>query len=483
MPVSSQHPDYSKSLSKWQMTRDAISGSLAVKAKKSEYLPVPDSETDGLNMGENTVRYRQYLKRAVFTNFVGRTKNALVGAAFRKNPSYDIPTELEYLIDDATGDGLTLVQLAKDVLSDVLATGRGLFVVDYPAAPEDLTIESQAALDLKAHIIPYKAEQVINWRTSNINGRNQLSLIVVEEYYNNSDDEFDYDPEVQQRVYRLRDEGYSVQIYRDEEPYSDEVFPTKADGSRWDIIPAIFVGSQNNDPSVDEAPLSDIAEVNIAHYRNSADLEESCFITGQGTLFVTTSLSADQWLELNPNGIKLGSRSGHVLGESGNATLLQPNANNIVAEVMREKKAEMVAIGARIITDRGQNETAEGARIRFASENSVLGDIAQNLSEALETAIYWCGLYMGVDYDVEFEINREFYDKNVDPQMIMAMTTLLDRSIITERDVFDRVKSAGLIDEERTYDDVVEEVGDVNPMLEMPMQNDMEAMQIVDEQQ
>jgi hypothetical protein len=125
----------------------------------------------------------------------------------------------------------------------------------------------------------------------------------------------------------------------------------------------------------------------------------------------------------------------------------------------------MVAIGARIITDRGNNETAEGARIRFASENSVLGDIVGNLSSALAQCVKWCAQFMGTPDDVVVEINREFYDKSVDPQLIMSMVTLMDRQIISDQDIFDRLKAAGIVDGTRSLDDVKEELGDLPPVL------------------
>ena len=476
MPASTKNPTYHMYYDTWQQTRDAVKGSVAIKEKRARYLPVPDGETgsEGAtnlryaneeHKGTGTLRYRNYIKRAVYTNFTGRTKNALVGAVFRKDPTIVVPAGLEYLIDDATGDGLSLNQLAKDELSNLLEVGRAGFLVDYPQADQGLSVEDVDLLDLRASIVPYTAEQIINWKLDAYGGRKLLTLIVLEEDYPDDDDEFGHEKKKQQRILRLSDEGYSQQIYRDEMPYSEQFFPTKADGSKWFEIPFVFCGSKNNDASIDDAPLADIAEVNLAHYRNSADYEESCFITGQPTLFITHSLSAEQFAEYNPNGIKLGSRAGHVLGETGAATLVQAEANNIVREAMNSKLNEMVAIGARIVTDRGQNETAEGARIRFASENSVLGDVVNNLSEALFTCIIWVGKFMGFDGDTEFYLNTEFYDKSVDPQLIMSMVTLLDREIIGEADIFDRLKSAGLIEPGRTLDMVKSERGLNNPLI------------------
>jgi hypothetical protein len=71
-----------------------VRGSVAIKDKKHVYLPVPDPETNDERIGENTMRYRQYIRRAVYTNFTGRTKNALVGAAFRKSQVLICPNRL-----------------------------------------------------------------------------------------------------------------------------------------------------------------------------------------------------------------------------------------------------------------------------------------------------------------------------------------------------------------------------------------------------
>jgi hypothetical protein len=464
MPVDTTNPTYDIYKNEWIKTRDACKGSVSVKSKKSQYLPVPDAETNP--MGIDSIRYKQYLNRAVFTNYTGRTKNALVGAAFRKQPIIELPDGLDYLIDDATGDGLSLEQLAKDELNNLLETGRSLLLVDYPQTEEGLSSEQVSILNLTASIIPYKAESVINWKTDVIAGRNMLTLVVLEEPYLENSDEFSHESKMQYRVLRLKEEGYCQQIYRDNEPHTDEFYPRKSDGSVFDYIPVTFVGSQNNDSTIDNAPLSDIADVNMAHYRNSADYEESCFITGQPTLFITHSLTQEQWNEYNPTGIKIGSRAGHVLGDTGNANLLQANPNNLVMEAMKAKEQQMVAIGARIITDRGGNETAEGARIRFASENSVLGDIVGNLSSAIKSCIYWVGEFMGVETDeCIFTINREFYDKMVDPQTIMSLVTLLDRQIVSSQDIFDRLKAGGLIDAERKLEDVQEEIGDLSPLV------------------
>ena len=461
MPVDTLHPEYERYLPIWQQTRDAVCGVAAIKdsKKRQTYLPKPNAHETGKIADE---RYLQYVKRANYVNFTARTKNALVGAAFRKDPTYELPAGLEYLDDDATGDGLSLIQLAKDSLSNLLEVGREGFLVDYPQAPEGLSEEETNNLDLRASILPYTAEKVVNWKTSSVRGRQVLSLVVLEEEYAAGDDPFSHEKEVQHRVLGLMDGVYYQQVFRDGEPHTDPIFPRDGGGNLFDFIPFIFVGAKNNDSTIDDAPMSDIADVNLAHYRNSADFEESCFITGQPTLFVTTSLSVEEWKEANPAGISMGSRAGHNLGADGNATLLQADPNNLVSEAMSAKESQMVMIGARIIQDRGQNETAEAARIRFSSENSVLGDVVKNLSEGLRKCIEWCALFMNAEQDAVLEINSDFYDKTTDPQTIMAMIQLYDREAIAMPDLRASLRRSGMI--ERKDEEIEQDLGTVSPL-------------------
>jgi hypothetical protein len=87
-----------------------------------------------------------------------------------------LPDAIAYLMDDATGDGLSLNQLAKDELSNLLEVGRAGFLVDYPQSAEGLSAEDVSALELRASIVPYTAEQVINWKADLVAGRKLLTM-------------------------------------------------------------------------------------------------------------------------------------------------------------------------------------------------------------------------------------------------------------------------------------------------------------------
>ena len=454
MTVSTQHPEYRKFADTWAAIEAACEGSRAIKAGKTKYLPKPNDDLVEELDAQVDARYKQYLVRAMYANFTGRTLAGLKGAAFREEPQAEIPLGLEYLLEDATGDGLPLEQLAKDAVAEVLKKGRAGLLVDYPSVEDGLTAEQVTALKLAANIAFYSPECIVNWKTANVSGRNTLTLLVLEETYNAAEDEFAHDTKKQYRVLRLDEVGYSQQLYREEMPVTEQFYPRRGNGTYFDTIPFQFIGSTNNDATIDVPPLEAIAEVNIAHYRNSADVEENSFIHGQLTLGVTSDLSAEGFKEANPSGIVVGARAGHFLGSQGGFHSVQANASSLTQELMKSKEMQLVMLGAQLIVDRNSNQTAKAAQLQHASEHSVLGDVVNNVSEALEAAIYWCGEFMNVVGDVEYDINTQFFDEGVDPQMIIQAIAMYDRELITSGDLQDYGRKAGIIAADRTNDDI-----------------------------
>jgi hypothetical protein len=121
---------------------------------------------------------------------------------------------------------------------------------------------------------------------------------------------------------------------------------------------------------------------------------------------------------------------------------------------MEMKEAQMVKLGARIIMENKGNETAEAAKIRFAGQNSKLGTVVGNIESALKQCFGWAMEFMGGTGENEIEINREFFDKSVDPQLVMARIQLLDRGVIAKSDLQDKLRIEGEIAQERSNDDI-----------------------------
>lgn len=449
--------EYSDALPGWQLVKRCVAGPRTVR-KYDEYLPMPDP----LNQSEeNKARYEQLKKRAMFLNVVGRTRTGLLGAVFRKTAEVELPAGIDYLLENVSGDGASLEQLCKEATGECLDTGRGGFLVDFPkvelpAGQTSLTVAQSAKA--RAYVHFYPAESIINWREDVIDGVKRLTLVVLHEKLNEVTlDGFEFTAKDQYRALMLLDGKYVQCVYSEDRPDGEESNPTDKAGKAFDHIPFHFFGSQNNDASVDKAPLEDLAEVNILHYGNSATVEEAGFISSQPTLFITTDIQPDEFLKLNPNGMHIGSRRGHNLGKQGSAVMLQAKETQLARELMKDKEEQMLMIGARIVQQGGGAETAEAVRIRYSSDNSVLGTIAGNVSEAVRLSLFDAQRFMMDAVDetgTVFWLNQEFFDQVMDAQSILAQMQLWQQGIIAKKDLRTNLRQAGVLESDRTDDDI-----------------------------
>jgi hypothetical protein len=261
------------------------------------------------------------------------------------------------------------------------------------------------------------------------------------------DDEFQWELKDKYRLLKLDNEGnYFQALYDEEFNVVDFVYPLDNRGNNLKEIPFTFVGAADNNEDIDKAPLYDLSVLNIGHYRNSADYEESVFVVGQPTIFVSGSWGIEEFKEALPQGIKFGSRAGYFLGEGGNASLVQANPNQLADEAMKSKLKQAAYIGARLISEPGGRETAEAARLRFSSQNSALHTIVLNVDDALIKAMEFCIIFMGGNAEeIEFKLNRQFYDESADPQLIAQSIMLFDRGLISREEIRDDLKQKNVL--------------------------------------
>lgn len=450
MPVDTQHPLYAAHERQAERVRDAVAGSDAIKGRGETYLPCPSGPLSSLS-GEVKVeaeaRYAAYKLRALWLGVTARTHAGMLGAIFRKAPTVNLPSSIQYMAEDADGSGMSLAQFAKLSCSELMQAGSDGVLVDYPEAEDGLTREQTRGL--KATFRHYDSASIINWRREG----ETLTLVVLREHYEKEVDEFRRDVEVQHRVLSLEGGIYVQRVFRDNTEVARSE-PRNIDGNRWTKIPFQFIGAINNDETPDKPMLLDLADVNIAHYRNSADLEESSFIAGQPMFHIDIGEMDEQfWKDRNPNGITVGSRRG-VETKKGSMGIVQAEPNNLPNTLMERKEAQMLAIGARLIESKSQNETAEAVKERSGAETASLSSVASNVSDAFRNCLEWVVEFMGGNGAIEFALNQEFYERDADPQMVVARIQELDRGLIAKTDYRNWRRKTGGIDPDRTDEQI-----------------------------
>lgn len=457
--VSFTRPEWDAAQNRWQLVRDVCKGSEVIKYHGDRYLPRPNAQDV---TPQNKARFDSYLARAVFYNATGRTKNSLVGAVFRTWPTLKVPSLLDYVARDVDGQGVSIYQQSQSVIGHLLETGRHGLLVDYPSVDAGgVSIADRASRGIRATVASYEAEAVINWRTRLVGGQHLLSLVVLHEKYDtDTDDGFGMETKDQYRVLKLDESGLYVQeLWRNESGWNvvETREPTDGKGNRWKLIPFQFLGSENNDSSIDDAPLYDMAEINVGHYRNSADYEDSAFLLGQPQLMMA-GLDEQWYRMLQEEGIYFGSRAPIPLPVNASADLLQSKPNTMIKEAMDAKEDQMVALGARLIERGSATKTATQAASDSAAEHSVLSLLVSNVSEGYTQALQWIAQFENATGDVEYKLNQDFTQITLDANIMAGLFNAVQGGQLPQADFWQYLRDRGVIDPEKTDEMIRDEL-------------------------
>lgn len=390
-------PEVDQMLAKWEMISDCMAGQEAVKKRGTKYLPKPNADDTST---ANDLRYEAYVTRALFFNVTANTISGLVGQVFNSDPVSEYPDELEPLWYDANGRGVTLIQQAKKAMVATLSLGRCGILVDFPGGAKNeegqpRPFSRQEVIDgfARPTIQYYGATDIINWRYELNGAVSVLTMVVLVEDYIIKDDGFEIQRGQEARVLRLVNGVYQVELWRrtdekQEGPFSlySTSTPTNAAGATFNYIPFYFIGAQNNDAQIDKPPMYDMAILNLGHYRNSADYEDSVYMVGQPTPYFAglTKTWVDEVLK---GEVRLGSRGAVPLPTGGSAGLIQAEPNTMVKEAMDQKEHQMVAIGAQLVEDKQVQRTLGEAKMETTVVVSTLTSCARNVSQAFENAL------------------------------------------------------------------------------------------------
>src|SRR5262245_60321428 len=404
MPVTTVHAEYAQTEDSWQRCRDVLGGSEAVKAQGERYLPRLLGQSTITFEGRVINEYESFKMRALFYEATGRTLQGLLGALFRRDPQVSVPEPMLLQLDDVTGTGIPFNAFAQTIAQEVISTGRYGVLVDLP---------SDAITAPQPYWCAYRAEAITNWRMEPRDGVQVLTLVVLkEEIEEVASDGFDIETTPQYRVLRLDDDGwYAVELWRPDASRQDrwvmiERLEPTIRGQRLPVIPFVFFGPTSLLPTVERPPLLGIVEVNLSHYRSSADLEHGRHFCGLPTAWVAGFPTETQ--------LKIGSAVAWVSDNvQAKAGMLEFTGQGLGAleKALDEKEAKMAALGARMLENpRAGVEAAETIRLRTQGEHNFLETLAKTLSRGLTLLLQahaaWMALPEGAD--ISCEVNTDF---------------------------------------------------------------------------
>lgn len=466
MPVNTPHPEVEASINGWVRIRDTLAGEEQVKSRGTAYLP-------GLTGAERD-EYEGYKTRALFYNATARTVAGLVGAVYRKPPMLEWPESLEAFLENVTGAGTPFEIFSKQAVEENIALGRVGVLVDLPEDGGEVP-----------YLTLYRAEDIISWRQTVMAGETVLSQVVLHEVVEEEGkDEFEVKYVDQWRVLKLTSENnsaiYTQEVWRKVEGQPQgsggefvmmggAIIPSRR-GERLGYIPFVVIGPSDIGMSVEKSPIQDLVDVNLSHYRTSADLEHGAHFTALPTYWATARAT-----ESGTPSFRVGSGVAWVLDEEGKAGILEYTGGGLSALETRlaEKQKLMAVLGARLLEDqkKGQ-EAAQTVRMRHSGEHATLASISDTTSRGLTIAMRWAAWWMGVNDSgleaISVKLNKDFLDEPLSGEDLKAAVLAWQSGAISWPTLFWNLKNGEWIPEETNEEDEKAQI-EAEPPLAMPL--------------
>lgn len=444
MPVDSPHPEYEEHGRKWTRVRDVKSGSDAVKMAGDRYLPRLG--------GQSGSEYDAYKYRSMFLPVVARTIRTLVGLSTFKRPTLTGPEQLSEIEESIGTEGQPLDRLAASIMEEQVSVGRVGALVDIDE--DDPT--SPPAVSL------YHAEDIINWDTQMLQGREVATTIVLREERLVRQDA---DPYKRTYEYIYRELGFGVPPSRTSpvadyalresdleggvyyqviwsRPRDDKgqpsgewsresvVVPRGAGGQPLNEIPFVCFNAAHLGLRTGEVPMDDLATINLSHYLNSADLEHGRHFTALPTAWLAG-------FEFEGD-VHIGSTRAWVTENAGaNAGYLEFTGAglNHLANGMEQKERLMAVVGVRFLeTGYGGPEKPETLRLRQQGDRANLVSMMDVTEDGINRLLQYCLRFMtplSPGRSIKFSMARDFTETRLDPNLLAQYINAVQNGLLS----------------------------------------------------
>lgn len=372
---STPAPGYLLSKIGWERVRDCIAGEQTIKNLREKYLPRPEGMS-----GEFATAYDAYLERAHFPQICSYALQGALGVVVTKLPEFNVPDELNYILKEATKDGVSIQQLFLDTIIEILTTGRCPLVVDY----------DEDAAQFK--FVRYNADSLLNWKTRTTGSEKSVVLAVLIENIPDTLDIFSHETQPAYKVLLMEtdpetgEDVFTVRVFdEDGREFTDEYKIPTYFGKKLDEIPLFVAGSINNSVELQPVPLLSVANCSVQIYRKEADLANSEYLSCNPTLVICGASNDDDLPNVVGSSVMIvlpDSQARVFYTETDTAALTH------VKEHIQDLYEEAIRHGVAILDTRKGVESAEALRIRQATQSASIYSIYLSALNAIRSGLY-----------------------------------------------------------------------------------------------
>lgn len=426
--VSTYHPAITSARRReWTLMRDCMDGEGAIKARGTEYLPMPSgfaSQADG-----GTAMYNAYKMRAQFPELLAPSVAAMIGIIHGNEIQIELPDSMEYLRENVDGEELPLDAFHRRITRELLVIGGYGILADAPEASGE------------PYLVGYPRDIIINWDTDwwvldeTRKVRKGFIWEQLEEY----------------RVLTLDDLSYAAFLYRNGDENGEQIDIRGRGGNRLERIPFAIGNAMDLSPKVEAPPLIGVSNAALAIYQLSADYRHQLYMSGQETLVAIDGPAPEA----------IGAGVVHEMYGSADKTpdlkYVSPTCAGIEAHdgAMQKQREAAVMAGARLFEQTAAGaESGEAKRLRYASESATLESVAMSSCLLLERGLKNAAMLMGAPEEaVVVTPPTDLMDHTISPQDFAALHGIYLQGGMSWETFFERGQQGGIFSPEVTAEE------------------------------
>ena len=401
----------------WILIEDLLQGTFGMRQKHRRYLPQEPREHDE--------SYDNRLARSVCPPYYQRLERLLAGMLTRK------PVRL---VD--TSDTIT------EQLFDVDLNGNDLNVWTYESARKMVryghvgTLVDAPADGGRPYWVTYTPRQILGWRTEAKEGKQELTMLRLQEVASVPDGL--YGETLVQQVRVLTPGEYEIHQKDDKGDFRvvDEG-RTSLSSIPFSIAYSNRVGFMESRP-----PLEDIAELNLKTYQIQSDLDNQLHISAVPMLaFYGFPSSAEE--------VSAGPGEAIAFPADGRAEYIEPGGTSFEYQFKRLEALALQINELGLSAVLGQKltaETAEAKRINRSQGDSTMMVIAQNMQDMIDNCLQFHAQYLGQNEAAgSSHVNRDFMGTRLDPQEINSLLQLYTAGTITQETLLQQLSDGEVL--------------------------------------
>jgi hypothetical protein len=412
----------------WILIEDLMQGTFGMRQKHRRYLPQEPRELDE--------SYDNRLARSVCPPYYQRLERLLAGMLTRK------PVRL---VD--TSDTI------REQLFDTDLNGNDLNVWTYETARKMVryghvgTLVDAPADGGRPYWVNYTPRQILGWRTESSEGKQQLTMLRLQELASVPDGE--YGEKVVQQVRVLTPGEYQIHQKDDKGDFR------MVDEGRTSLSEIPFSIAYSNRLGFMESrpPLEDIAELNLKTYQIQSDLDNQLHISAVPMLaFYGFPSSAEE--------VSAGPGEAIAFPAEGRAEYIEPGGTSFQYQFQRlEQLASQInELGlSAVLGQKLTAETAEAKRINRSQGDSTMMVIAQNMQDMIDNCLQFHAQYLGQNEAAgSCHVNRDFMGTRLDPQEINSLLQLYTAGTITQETLLQQLSDGEVLGDDFDVDEELE---------------------------